>query len=111
MDNIKRSAIRFSYDNVKVEDDTIIFKLNEKFVYSIDDLKDIFDENTEFIFEENNKVKRIGRLIRIEENEDDINVVIERKRNKVALPKDKIIIEDYRKKSSAVKKQIRAIKI
>ena len=110
LDNIKRSAIRFSYDNVKVEDDTIIFKLNEKFVYSIDDLKDIFDENTEFIFEENNKVKRIGRLIRIEENEDDINVVIERKRNKVALPKDKIIIEDYRKKSSAVKKQIRAIK-
>lgn len=110
LDNIKKSAIRFSYDDVKVEDDDIIFKLNEKFIYSIDDLKDIFDENTEFIFEDNNKIRRIGRLIRIEENEDDINVVIERKRNKVALPKDKIIIEDYRKKSSAVKKQIRAIK-
>lgn len=109
LDNIKKSAIRFIYDNVNIEDDMIIFHLNEKFSYSIDDFKDILDENTEFIYEENKKVKSIGRLIKFEENEDNINVVVERRHNRVALPKNKMIIEDYRKKISAVNKQIKAI--
>lgn len=109
LDNIKKSAIRFSYHKVDIEDDIIIFYLDEKFSYLMDDLKDILDENTEFIYEENSKVKSIGRLIRIEENEDNINIVVEKRRNTVTLPNDKIIIEDYRKKISAVKKQIKAI--
>ena len=109
LDNIKKSAIRFSYDKVNIEDDVIIFYLNEKFPYSMEDLKDILDDNTEFIYEENNKVKSIGRLIRVEESDDNINIIVEKKRNKVTLPNNKIIIEDYRKKISAVKKQIKAI--
>lgn len=109
IENIKQNAMRFKYDDAEETETSIRLKINSDFNYSIDELKDNLDIGIEFVYEKGKKIKRIGTFLEIEEEDNGIIIELEKKGKKINLPEDKIIVEDYRKKISAIKRQIKAI--
>ncbi|MZK49043.1 serine/threonine-protein kinase [Clostridium beijerinckii] len=107
----KNKAIKISYFSHAIQDNNVIFKIDEKSYYSIDDNK----KDINFIFENakksKNKIIEIGcyESSYMKNEEFFLKISFVNKTSLSKLPKNGMISEDYRKNFTLIKREKNAI--